>query len=186
MRPKIVIVVLLAGLVVIAGIFLLKRQPAPVLTEAPVATPTPTAPVSNPVVATRPVPPAPAKVLTVPVAVPPVATNPAPVVAEVADTNAVHAAAVQATIDRLQELQANDDPQSLKAILTELANPDKQVRSAAVEAAIQFGGHDAVPVLKEAAANTTDPDEKKALQDAIEFLSLPSMSEIRAAKQQGQ
>ncbi len=184
MRPKIVLLVLLAGLAGITGIVLLKHPaappPAPATQEVP-----PAAPPIKPEVVAALVMPAPAPAVPVPAAVPPVATNPAPVV-DAVDTNALHEAAVQAKIDKLQELQANDDPASLKAILTELVNPDKEVRAAAVEATIQFGDRSAIPVLKDLAATTTDSGEKQALLDAVEFMSLPTMTEIREAKQQSQ
>ena len=187
MRPKIVLLALLAGLAGITGIVLLKHPAAPppapaTVQEVPPAAP-PAAPAIQPEVVAAPVTPAPA-----PVAVPAVVTNPAPIlpVVEAVDTNAVHEAAVQATINKLQELQANDDSASLKAILTELVNPDKEVRAAAIEATIQFGDRSAIPVLKDLAATTADSGEKKALLDAVEFMSLPTMTEVRAAKLQSQ
>lgn len=187
MRPKIVLLVLLAGLAGITGIVLLKRQsppPAPSAQAVP-----PAAPVIKTETVAAPVTPAPVSVATpVPAAVTPAATNPASVlpVVDAVETNAEHEAAVQAEIDKLQDLQANDDPASLKAILTELTNPDKEVRAAAIEATTQFGDRSAIPVLKDLAATTTDSGEKKALLDAVEFMSLPTMTEVRAARQQSQ
>jgi len=184
MRPKIVILVLLAGLAGITGIVLIKHQASPlvpVATKEIQAVAPPAAPVikNDEPMAASPVIPTP-----VAVAVPPAVTNPAPVLPVVADleTNAAHEAEVQAQIDKLQDLQANDDPASLKAILTELGNSDQEVRAAAVEATIQFGDRSAIPVLKDLAATTTDSGEKKALLDAAEFLSLPTMTEVRAAE----
>ena len=185
MRPKIVLLTLLAGLAGITGIVLLKHPaptPAPVVQAAPPASP-PAAPARRPEVVVTPVTAVPAPIVPAPVAVPPVATNPVPVV-DAQDTNAEHEAAVQATIDKLQDLQANDDPASFKAILTELGNPDQKVRMAAIEATIQFGDRRAIPVLKDLATTTTDSVEKKALQDAVDFMSLPTMTEIHAARQQ--
>ena len=186
MRPKIVLLVLLAGLAGITGIVLLKRQsppPAPSAQAVP-----PAAPAIKPEAVAAPVTPAPAPAAPALVAVTPAATNPAPVlpVVDAVETNAEHEAAVQAEIDKLQDLQANDDPASLKAILTELTNPDKEVRAAAIEATTQFGDRSAIPVLKDLAATTTDSGEKKALLDAVEFMSLPTMTEVRAARQQSQ
>ena len=87
---------------------------------------------------------------------------------------------MQARLDKLRELQSNDDAASLQAILAELANSDKTIRSAAVEATIQFGSRDAIPVLKDFAARTADPAEKKQLLDAADFLKLPTLTEIHA------
>ena len=188
MRPKIIVVILLAGLSVGVGIFLVKRPVAsvPVVASpvAPVAQTevSPTAPVSaHDIVATRPPTSAPAEPIPVPVMVPS-ATNLASVMTPAEIAAAQHEAAVQEKINKLQELQANDDPQSLKSILDELTDPEKSVRAAAIESAIQFGNRDAIPVLKAAASNTTDSDEKKALLDAADFLALPTMLEVQAQK----
>jgi hypothetical protein len=185
MRPKIILLVLLAGLAGVTGIVLLKHPSPPPAPAAQAVQPVapPAAPVSQPEALAAPVTPAPAPAVPALVAVPPVVANPVPVVAAV-DTNAMHEAAVQASIDKLQELQGNDDPASLKAILTELVNPDKQVRAAAIEATVQFGDRSAIPVLKDLAATTTDSGEKQALLDAVAFMSLPTMTEVHAAQQQ--
>jgi hypothetical protein len=175
MRPKIVLAVVLAGVVGLVAIFYLKHlaapaRPTPVATVTPEIKPaTPTVPpaVNSPMVA------APAPAITRAIPVPQAAV----------DTNALaeeHHAYVQARIDKLQELQANDDAQSLQAILAELTNADKEIREAAIESTIQFSSRDAIPVLQDLAARTTDPEEKKELQDAADFLALPTLSEIRA------
>jgi len=168
MRPKIITAVLLAGLAGLAGIFFLKHLAAP-------AQPTETSTVRQEIKpATSAISPTANNAMTV---------NPAmPSALFAADTNklaAEHEAYVQAHIDKLQELQANDDAQSLQAILSELTNSDKEIRAAAVESTIQFGSRDAIPVLKDLAARTEDPDEKKELLDAAEFLALPTLTEIR-------
>jgi hypothetical protein len=85
--------------------------------------------------------------------------------------------AVEKRIAELQDLGTLDDPASLKAILAELANPDPEIRKAALDAAIQFSSRDAIPALAEAAARATDAEEKKELLEAIEFLKLPSLTE---------
>jgi HEAT repeat protein len=73
----------------------------------------------------------------------------------------------------------NDDRGSLDTILSELGNRDPEIRKAALEATIQFGSRDAIPKLADAVSQTDDPTEKAALTDAIEFLKLPSLTEIR-------
>jgi hypothetical protein len=169
MRPKIVIAVLLAGLAGLTGIYFLKHlaipaQPTEISTarqEIKPAAPT-VSPTTDKATAASPA-----------VTVPPVG----------ADTNKLadeHEAYVQAEIDKLQELQAHDDAQSLQAILSELTNSDKEIRAAAVESTIQFGSRDAIPVLNDLAARTEDPNEKKELLDAAEFLALPTLTEIRS------
>ena len=49
-----------------------------------------------------------------------------------------------------------------------------------MEAAIQFGSRDAIPKLTDAASQTDDAKEKADIMDAIEFLKLPSASEVVA------
>jgi hypothetical protein len=176
MRPKIVIIVLLAGAAGLAGIFFLKHlgdRPPP----EPVASVQPA--VSAP--APSPAPPQVSPATNSLVVVVPVTTPTPPRIA--ARTNAVTAPdadSIQKKIDRLQELQANDDAASLKEILAELTNTNKTIRHEAIEATIQFGGHTAVPVLRDLASRTWDPGEKKELLDAADFLELPTLTEIRA------
>jgi hypothetical protein len=87
---------------------------------------------------------------------------------------------VQARIEKLNELEARYDQESLQAILGELTNSNRKIRAAAIESTIQFQNRDAIPVLKTLAARTRDSEEKKALLDAAEFLALPTFTEIRS------
>lgn len=83
-------------------------------------------------------------------------------------------------IEQLSDLATNDDNESLNTILHELDNPDKDIRSAALEAAIQFGETtNTIARLKELANRTSDAAEQKALLEAIEFIGLPSISELK-------
>ena len=122
------------------------------------------------------------------------ASNPPPVVsmAPVAATNAApaagtndaaaHAQYVSRRIKELDALAMNNDVQSRDTILSELKNnPDKKIRAAALEAAIQFGDRSVVPPMQEIAAQTQDPDEKAAILDAIDYINLPSLAEFMAA-----
>jgi hypothetical protein len=169
MRPGVVIIVLLAGLAGITGIFFLNNlvgQPQPAV--APISlqeikSAAKAAPATNKPVALNHVEPV-------------FPTGPV-------DTNALaeeHEQYVQEHIEKLQDLQSEDDPQSLQAILAELTNSDKKIREAAIEATVQFGSRDAIPVLRNLAAYTDDVDEKKELLDAAKFLELPTLSEVRA------
>ena len=90
-------------------------------------------------------------------------------------------AAIVAETDRLQQWSMNDDPGSLSNILSDLTSPDKEIRAAAIEAAEQFGSSNAIPALKGVAANTDDLQEKVALLEAVDFLSLPSIDFSRPA-----
>jgi HEAT repeats len=86
-------------------------------------------------------------------------------------------ASIEAEADRLQELSMNNDPASLADILADLSSPEKEIRSAAIEAARQFGSPSAIPTLKTAAASTTDPEEQASLLAAADYLSLPSFGD---------
>ena len=87
---------------------------------------------------------------------------------------------MQARIEKLNELEARYDQESLQGILGELTNSNREIRAAAIESTIQFQSRDAIPVLKNLAARTRDSEEKKALLDAAEFLALPTFTEIRS------
>ena len=89
-----------------------------------------------------------------------------------------HQQYVDARSEELMDLAMNDDPASLDTILSELTNRDPEIRKAAVEAAKQFGSRDAIPKLTQAEAQTDDLKEKVALTKAIDFLKLPSLSEV--------
>jgi HEAT repeats len=164
MRPKIVILILVAGLGGVIGMLLIKYRMPPPPAAAPIAIAEakPAAPQTAPSIANVP-PPAP-----VPAAAAPVATTNIM-------TDEQRQAAINAETDRLQEWSMNDDPESLSNILADLTNPEQEVREAAIEAAEQFGGTNAIPVLKNLAANDEDPKEKAALLEAANFLSLPSI-----------
>jgi HEAT repeat protein len=82
-------------------------------------------------------------------------------------------AAIDAEVDKLHEWQRNDDSASYSNILKDLTHAEKKVRFAAMEALKQFGGTNAIPVLKDLATKTDDLDETKALLETAKFLSLP-------------
>jgi len=71
----------------------------------------------------------------------------------------------------------NDDTNSLHTILSELNNPDPEIRQAALDATIQFGATNAIPGLEAAALWNENPEEKKQIADAIEFLKLPQLGD---------
>jgi hypothetical protein len=157
MRPKIVIIILVAGLAGVIGILLIKHRGAPPPAAAPIAIAEakPAAPQTAPAITNVP-PPAPAP-----------ATNTL--------TPEQRQTAIDAETARLQQWSMNDDPASLSSILADLTNSEKEIREAAIEAAEQFGSTNAIPILKNLAANDADPKEKAALLDAANFISLPSI-----------
>jgi hypothetical protein len=165
MRPKIVILILLAGLAGVTGIILIKHR----------GSPPPAAPIT--VAKTKPATPQTAPTIT---AVPPHA--PAPVAA--APTPEQQQAAIDAEKDRLEQWSMNDDTASLSNILVDLTNPDKEIRMAAIEGTEQFGSTNAIPILKNLAAHNEDPEEKAALIEAANFIALPSLELVRPTPQQ--
>jgi hypothetical protein len=165
MRPKIVILILLAGLAGVTGLLLIKHPGSPPPAEPIAISETkPAAPQIAPPITEVP-PPAPA-----PVAAAPAATNTL--------TEEQRQEAIEAETDRLQQWSMNDDPESLSNILADLSSPEKEVREAAIEAVEQFGSTNAIPILKNLAANEEDPGEKAALLEAAHFLSLPSIFDV--------
>jgi len=80
-------------------------------------------------------------------------------------------------ISNLQMLAMNNDADSLNLILRSLTDSNPQIRSAAVEATIQFGSADAIPALQDALAKTESPPEKVDVQEAIDFLRLRPLSQ---------
>jgi hypothetical protein len=84
---------------------------------------------------------------------------------------------VQQRSTELTELGMNNDPDSLKTILSELENPEPEIRHAALSATLDFGSRDAIPVLQNELNWATDPQEKVDIQKAIDFLQLPRLGE---------
>lgn len=70
----------------------------------------------------------------------------------------------------LMDLAMSDDLVSLHSILSELNNPEAEIRDAAVMAAVQFKSADAIPALQDAYMRTDEPEEKVSIRKAIEFL----------------
>lgn len=80
-------------------------------------------------------------------------------------------------IGELEKLSWFDDAASLNKILAELYSPLLEIRSAALAATRAFGSRDAIPYLEQATNGTSDPEERKALADAIDYLKLPTLLE---------
>jgi hypothetical protein len=74
----------------------------------------------------------------------------------------------------LIDLGMSDNPANLKIILSEMENPEPEIRQAALSATLDFGSKDAIPTLQNELNWATDPEEKVAILKAIEFLQLPS------------
>jgi hypothetical protein len=162
MRPKIVILILLAGLAGVIGILLIKQpqgEPPPAAAPIAITKAQPAAPQTAPTITNIPI------------------TAPAPVATNTL-TPEQRQTAIDAETARLQQWSMNDDPASLSSILADLTNSEKEIREAAIEATEQFGSTNAIPILKNLAANDADPKEKAALLDAANFISLPSIFDV--------
>ena len=86
----------------------------------------------------------------------------------------------------LYQMGVSQDPAALRTILSEVHNPDPEIRQTALTAAMDFGSKDAIPALRNEMAWTEDPQEKVEIQKAINFLQLPpfSLDENGAISQQ--
>jgi HEAT repeat protein len=107
----------------------------------------------------------------------PPASEPAP-----PDSPATHEQYVKKRTAELENLAMENDRSSLDTILSELDNRDPEIRKSALQATIQFGSREAIPRLSQAASQTESAEEKTALLDAVEFLKLPSLTEVLAEK----
>jgi hypothetical protein len=125
---------------------------------------------SSPAVPTRTSEPRPAR--------PPAPSDlPAPQLSPFAKDSADHREWVAERREALMNLSWMEDKASLDAILAELWNPDPQIREAALKATLNFSSRDAIPRLEAAALRADDPAEKKQLEEAAEFLKLPTLTE---------
>ena len=178
MRPNVVIALVLLGAAVVVPWLLLHRE-----NNAPT--------VQQNAAAANPAAPSVAKPETS-VSSRPDVTETAAVNANMATNNQLNTvesnqeAYVEERVSQLGDLGMDDDPASLNTILSELNNRDPRIRKAAVDAAVQFGSRDAIPRLTDAATQTDDPREKAAILDAIDYLKLPSLTEVMQQRKAAQ
>jgi hypothetical protein len=170
MRPKIVAGILLIGTCLFVLILFASKAVRP---------PPPAALVESGVAPISPANASPVKAVKIHAATPP-AFFPAP--APIPEDPAVHEKYVVQRIKELNDLAMNNDAESRDAILSEVKdNPDRRIRAAALEAAIQFDDRSVVPTLQDIAAQTVDSQEKQNILDAIDYINLPSLTEYVAA-----
>jgi HEAT repeat protein len=172
MRPKIVITVVTLGLFIFGTLFAIRQSADRSTRISEPQTTASSTPQSGNTVAIEKVQPVPDAAA----AAPKTRTQPEAQPA----TEDARQAYVEKRSAELMDIAMTDDRTNLDTILSELSNRDPEIRKAALEAAIQFGSRDAIPKLADAISQTDDPSEKAALADAIEFLKLPSLTEIRA------
>ena len=115
----------------------------------------------------------------------PAAGLPRPQLSPYATGSKEHEAWVHYKADELVKLSWKNDSGSLKQILAELENPEPEIRTAALQAAANFGSRDAIPYLESLVATSTDAEEKIALIQTAEQLKMPTASEYFAQKKAG-
>jgi len=71
-------------------------------------------------------------------------------------------------------------PDYPKHILSGLVDPDREVRRTALADAVQLEDLSIVPRLRELADSAEDPGEKAEIAAAIDFINLPSVTEVLA------
>ncbi|HEX3855869.1 MAG TPA: HEAT repeat domain-containing protein [Verrucomicrobiae bacterium] len=169
MRPKVVFVILLMAAGVLAVAVMLSKvfRPQPAVAPAQVAV---THSHSNP-----------SPVTFVPE--PAVEIAPAPITITNRETNAIarqdHEEYVKNRSEELMDLARQDSPAAIQKIMDELKNPDKAIRGAALDALEEANDRSVVPQMQQIADQTDDSDYKQAIQDAIDFINLPSLTEVR-------
>jgi hypothetical protein len=113
---------------------------------------------------------------------PAVEIAPAPTTITNRDTNAIarqdREEYVRNRYEELMDLSRQGGPEANQQILDELKNPDKAIRRAALEALEQANDRSVVPQMQQIADQTDNPDDKQAVQDAIDFINLPSLTEV--------
>lgn len=74
------------------------------------------------------------------------------------------------------------DARELPKLRPYLTHPDPEMREAALQGMITLGDVSAVPLLRAAAKEATDPKEVSALLEAAQYLELPPASMVPALK----
>ncbi len=96
-------------------------------------------------------------------------------------SEAMREAVINKELDEIQQLQDQVDGSNnlviITAILAKLASPEPEVRQAALDALRQMNDTNAIPGLQQAEQTMTDPRDKVAVLDTIDYLKLPSLTE---------
>ena len=116
--------------------------------------------------------------LAAPVDPPPApAARPGPVlVAELSDEE--RQAKIAGAIMQLNAALMQNDSNSTALIMASLTNAEKEVREQAVSAVKQLGDRDLIPALTNLAAQTENYEDRHALQEAADFIALPTLTEL--------
>jgi hypothetical protein len=116
----------------------------------------------------------------------PAVTNDQPVLPNyssngVAVSEEMRAAVIEKEVEEIQQLQDQADGSNnlvvITAIIAKLFSPEAEVHQAALDALRQLNDTNAIPGLQQAAQAMTNPREKVAVLDTIDYLKLPSITE---------
>jgi hypothetical protein len=117
------------------------------------------------------------------VAAPVVAAAPAPVTAESAANPPGNPVVMERTVQGVKRtvvFEGLDAPEdSPDALLRRVQSSDRQARQDALASLEQIGDRTVVPQLEQIAAQTTNPQQKAEIQETIDFLNLPTLTEWR-------
>lgn len=80
-------------------------------------------------------------------------------------------------ISSLFDAAADGSKDRIESVYAALNHPEREVREAAVDVVIQHIGRDGIPRLRAAQASAPTKDDKKQIEEAIEFLELPTLEE---------
>jgi len=86
----------------------------------------------------------------------------------------LHAAEVGKQVDEIRGVVVGGDPEGRTLLLAKLTDPEPAVRSAALDAVTALNETNAIPRLEEAVQTLDNPREKAAIMDAIAYLKLPN------------
>lgn len=93
----------------------------------------------------------------------------------------VRQAVIDKEVDDIQTLAGQADGsnnvQIIAVLMEKFSNPEADVRRAALQALRELNDTNAVPGLEKVAQDLSDPHEKVAVQDAIEYIKMPSVTE---------
>jgi hypothetical protein len=92
----------------------------------------------------------------------------------------LRAAELAKELDQIRELQADGavNPLAAGLLVGKITHKEPEVRKAAKEALVQLGDTNAIPGMEQAAGLIEDPREKLALMEAIDYLKLPDAMAI--------
>jgi hypothetical protein len=83
-----------------------------------------------------------------------------------------------ARLERCRHLAAQTDDASLETLISELMNPDREFRTAVLDVITQAGNRAVIPKLEALAFRLEDPAAQQEILDAVDFLQLPTLTEM--------